>query len=74
MNAVNLGPADQATAAVTSVAGGKAVRELRIRWIGHTLAGVAAAGGHSAGDSAPDLGVAGVAPQDPGARGGGGVT
>jgi cation diffusion facilitator family transporter len=37
MDAVDPALVDQATAAVTSVAGVKAVRELRIRWIGHTL-------------------------------------
>lgn len=37
MDAVDPALVDQATAAVTSVPGIKAVRELRIRWIGHTL-------------------------------------
>jgi cation diffusion facilitator family transporter len=37
MDAVDPALVDQATAAVTSVAGIKGVRELRIRWIGHTL-------------------------------------
>ena len=37
MDAVDPALVDQATAAVTSVAGIRAVRELRIRWIGHTL-------------------------------------
>ena len=37
MDAVDLGLVDQATAAVTSVAGIDGVRDLRIRWIGHTL-------------------------------------
>jgi cation diffusion facilitator family transporter len=37
MDAVDPALAGQATAAVTSVAGVEAVRELRIRWIGHTL-------------------------------------
>ena len=37
MDAVDPALVDQATAAVTSVTGIRAVRELRIRWIGHTL-------------------------------------
>jgi cation diffusion facilitator family transporter len=37
MDAVDPALVDQATAAVTSVPGIRAVRELRIRWIGHTL-------------------------------------
>jgi cation diffusion facilitator family transporter len=37
MDAVDPALVDQATAAVTSVPGIKTVRELRIRWIGHTL-------------------------------------
>ncbi len=37
MDAVDPALVDQATAAVTSVTGIYAVRELRIRWIGHTL-------------------------------------
>ena len=37
MDAVDPGLVDQATAAVTSVEGISAVRDLRIRWIGHTL-------------------------------------
>jgi cation diffusion facilitator family transporter len=37
MDAVDPVLVDQATAAVTSAAGVMAVRELRIRWIGHTL-------------------------------------
>jgi cation diffusion facilitator family transporter len=37
MDAVDPALVDQATAAVTSVTGVQAVRELRIRWIGHTL-------------------------------------
>ena len=37
MDAVDPTLVDQATAAVTSVAGITGVRELRIRWIGHTL-------------------------------------
>jgi cation diffusion facilitator family transporter len=37
MDAVDPALVDQATAAITSVAGVRAVRELRIRWIGHTL-------------------------------------
>jgi len=37
MDAVDPALVDQATAAVGSVAGVKEVRELRIRWIGHTL-------------------------------------
>ena len=37
MDAVDPALVDQATAAVTSVAGVVGVRELRIRWIGHTL-------------------------------------
>ncbi len=37
MDAVDPVLVDQATAAVTSVAGIEGVRELRIRWIGHTL-------------------------------------
>ena len=37
MDAVDPGLVDQARAAVTSVAGISEVRELRIRWIGHTL-------------------------------------
>ncbi len=37
MDAVDPNLVDQATAAVTSVAGITGVRELRIRWIGHTL-------------------------------------
>ncbi len=37
MDAVDPALVDQATAAVTTVAGIDAVRELRIRWIGHTL-------------------------------------
>jgi cation diffusion facilitator family transporter len=37
MDAVDPALVDQATAAVTSVPGVQAVRELRIRWIGHTL-------------------------------------
>jgi divalent metal cation (Fe/Co/Zn/Cd) transporter len=37
MDAVDPDLVDQATAAVTSVAEVRAVRELRIRWIGHSL-------------------------------------
>jgi cation diffusion facilitator family transporter len=37
MDAVDPALVDQATAAVASVAGVRSVRELRIRWIGHTL-------------------------------------
>ena len=37
MDAVDPGLVDQATSAVTSVDGISAVRDLRIRWIGHTL-------------------------------------
>jgi cation diffusion facilitator family transporter len=37
MDAVDPELVDQATAAVASVTGIKAVRELRVRWIGHTL-------------------------------------
>jgi cation diffusion facilitator family transporter len=37
MDAVDPGLVDEATAAVTSVPGVRDVRELRIRWIGHTL-------------------------------------
>jgi cation diffusion facilitator family transporter len=37
MDAVDPALVDQATAAVTSAAGIRTVRELRIRWIGHTL-------------------------------------
>jgi len=37
MDAVDPGLVDQATASVASVGGIEAVRELRIRWIGHTL-------------------------------------
>jgi cation diffusion facilitator family transporter len=37
MDAVDPALVDQATTAVTSVPGIKTVRELRIRWIGHTL-------------------------------------
>ncbi len=37
MDAVDPGLVDQATAAVSSVTGTGSVRELRIRWIGHTL-------------------------------------
>ncbi len=37
MDAVDPALVDQATAAVTSVTGIQTVRELRIRWIGHTL-------------------------------------
>jgi cation diffusion facilitator family transporter len=37
MDAVDPALVDQATAAVASAAGIRAVRELRIRWIGHTL-------------------------------------
>jgi cation diffusion facilitator family transporter len=37
MDAVNPGLVDQASAAVTSVTGIDEVRELHIRWIGHTL-------------------------------------
>jgi cation diffusion facilitator family transporter len=37
MDAVDPGLVDQATAAVTSVTGISGVRDLRIRWIGHTL-------------------------------------
>ena len=37
MDAVDPGLVDQATAAVISVTGIDSVRELRIRWIGHTL-------------------------------------
>jgi divalent metal cation (Fe/Co/Zn/Cd) transporter len=37
MDAVDPDLVDQATAAVTSVDGISAVRDLRIRWIGHTL-------------------------------------
>jgi len=37
MDAVDPVLVDQATAAVTSVSGIDEVRELRIRWIGHTL-------------------------------------
>lgn len=37
MDAVDPDLVDQATAAVTSVEGIDHVRELRIRWIGHTL-------------------------------------
>ncbi len=37
MDAVDPALVDTATAAITSVAGVNAVRELRIRWIGHTL-------------------------------------
>jgi cation diffusion facilitator family transporter len=37
MDAVDPGLVDQATAAVTSVRGIEGVRDLRIRWIGHTL-------------------------------------
>ncbi len=37
MDAVDPGLVDQATAAVSSVRGIDAVRDLRIRWIGHTL-------------------------------------
>jgi divalent metal cation (Fe/Co/Zn/Cd) transporter len=37
MDAVDPGLVDQATSAVRSVRGVEDVRELRIRWIGHTL-------------------------------------
>lgn len=37
MDAVDPGLVDEATAAITSVIGIDSVRELRIRWIGHTL-------------------------------------
>ena len=37
MDAVDPALMDQATAAVTSVSGIDGVRDLRIRWIGHTL-------------------------------------
>jgi len=37
MDAVDPGLVEQATAAVTSVTGIEGVREMRIRWIGHTL-------------------------------------
>ncbi|WP_328823387.1 cation diffusion facilitator family transporter [Metallococcus carri] len=37
MDAVDAGVVDQASAAITSVSGVNSVRELRVRWIGHTL-------------------------------------
>jgi len=37
MDAVDPGLVEQASAAVSSVTGAGTVRELRIRWIGHTL-------------------------------------
>jgi cation diffusion facilitator family transporter len=37
MDAVDIGTVDQATAAIQSVDGVRAVNDLRIRWIGHTL-------------------------------------